>query len=105
MTFQAMTSSEKPNVGKKAVHSVKLTLEELFHGCLKKVHFQRRRIGAGDTMEVELRELTIDVKPGLPEGTCFVFEGYGPCHVPDSCLSISAHRFERFASYMVRQDC
>ena len=75
MTFQTMTANSKPTPGKKQVHAVQLTLEEVFFGCLKRVSFQRRRIAASGDMEVEVREVTIDVKPGAPEGTCFVFEG------------------------------
>ncbi len=56
-------------------YSVELTLEEIFHGCLKKVTHKRKvMLENGEYME-ELRTLTIDVKPGLPSGTRFVFEG------------------------------
>ena len=100
MSFQAMTANNKPSLGKKQVHPVKLTLEEVYFGCLKRVTFQRRKIGATGDMEVEHREVTIDVKPGSPEGTCFVFEGYvhafaGPCcNLPSSraCIAEAAVR-------------
>ena len=73
--FQSLKANDKLKAGKKQVHALPLTLEEVYHGCLKKVHFQRRRVGAANELEAEERELTVDVKPGLPDGTCFVFEG------------------------------
>eukprot|EP00892_Ulva_mutabilis_P004775 jgi/Ulvmu1/266/UM001_0270.1 len=75
--FQIMTSQKKLNEGKMQVHPVKLTLEEVYHGCLKKVTFQRRKLLLDETVETEDRQLAIDVKPGLPDGTRFVFEGEG----------------------------
>ena len=74
-TFQSMTATNEPKQGKMQTHPVELTLEEVYHGCLKKVTYQRRRITVDDRMEVENRVLTIDIKPGLPEDTRFVFEG------------------------------
>jgi hypothetical protein len=58
-----------------AQYTVELTLEEIYHGCLKKVTHKRKVLqDNGDYFE-EARTLTIDVKPGLPSGTRFVFEG------------------------------
>lgn len=76
--FKQQTDVHPSKEGKKKVHPLQLTLEEVYYGCLKKVSFQRRRITPQDTMETEQRQLTIDVKPGLPEGTRFVFEGCAP---------------------------
>lgn len=39
-------------------------------------HTRKTLTDAGDVLE-EQRTLTIDVQPGLPDGTCFVFEGEG----------------------------
>lgn len=78
--FQALTTSKKANAGKTQVHPVKLTLEELYHGCLKKVVFQRKRLLPDETVETEDRELVIDIRPGLPDGTRFVFEGSAQLH-------------------------
>jgi hypothetical protein len=76
MTFQAVAGTAKEKCGKKLVHTVLVTLEEVLHGCLKKVKFQRRRLTPAGNMELEDRELTIGIEPGLPDGTRFVFEGY-----------------------------
>jgi DnaJ homolog subfamily B member 13 len=76
--FQALTTSKKANSGKKQVHPVKLSLEELYNGCLKKVVFQRKKMLADDSVETEDRELVIDIRPGLPDGTRFVFDGSAP---------------------------
>lgn len=56
-------------------YTVELTLEEIYFGCLKKVTHKRKvLLDNGEYLE-EPRTLTIDVKPGLPSGTRFVFEG------------------------------
>lgn len=54
-----------------------LSLEEVFHGCIKQVaHVRKTLLENGEVLE-EPRTLSIDIKPGLPDGTCFVFEGEG----------------------------
>ena len=89
--FQVMTTSKKAKEGKTQVHPVKLTLEELYHGCLKKVVFQRKKLIADDNVATEERELVIDVRPGLPDGTRFVFEGSVPsCTTPHILPGISS---------------
>ncbi|MEW5299466.1 MAG: hypothetical protein WDW36_002481 [Sanguina aurantia] len=75
--FEAMTTMERPKVGKNKVYAVELTLEEIFHGCLKKLQHRRKVLHADGEYSEEIRTLTIDVKPGLPTGTRFVFEGEG----------------------------
>jgi len=75
--FEALSTTEAPKLGKSKVHLVELTLEEIFHGCLKKVTHKRKvLLESGEYIE-EPRSLVIDVKPGLPSGTRFVFEGEG----------------------------
>lgn len=54
---------------------MELTLEEVFHGCLKKVSHKRKILNDDGSYEEEQRTLTIDIKPGLPSGTRFLFEG------------------------------
>lgn len=76
--FEIMTTHKKLNEGKMHVHPVKLTLEEVYHGCLKKVTFQRRKVLLDESVESEDRQLVLDIKPGLPDGTRFVFEGFAP---------------------------
>jgi len=61
------------------VKTLELTLEEVFFGCMKKVKVLRRvmsEMGDGTT-ELKEKILTVDIKPGLPEGTEFAFEGVG----------------------------
>lgn len=75
--FQALSTTEALKPGKSKVYPVELTLEEIFHGCLKKVSHKRKvLLESGEYIE-EGRSLVIDVKPGLPSGTRFVFEGEG----------------------------
>ena len=57
-------------------YTVDLTLEEIYHGCLKKVSHKRKILLESGEFTEEQRFLTIDVKPGLPSGTRFVFEGW-----------------------------
>lgn len=75
--FEEMTLVPQPKPGKQKVHEVLLTLEELFHGCIKKVRHSRKAMKESGAVEEHLIELTIDVKPGTPEGTRFVFDGMG----------------------------
>ena len=75
--FESMSTTEAPKLGKSRVYPVELSLEEIFHGCLKKVNHKRKvLLETGEYLE-EARSLVIDVKPGLPSGTRFVFEGEG----------------------------
>lgn len=86
--FQVMTTSKKAKEGKTQAHPVKLTLEELYHGCLKKVVFLRKKLDTDGSVETEERELVIDVRPGLPDGTRFVFEGFvSSCKAAMSCTA------------------
>ncbi|GAX80192.1 hypothetical protein CEUSTIGMA_g7630.t1 [Chlamydomonas eustigma] len=75
--FEAMTMAEQPKMGKNKVYTVELTLEEIYHGCLKKVSHKRKVLLENGEYTEENRFLTIDVKPGLPTGTRFVFEREG----------------------------
>lgn len=90
--FEVMTSQKKLNEGKMHVHPIKLTLEEIFHGCLKKVTFQRRKLLPDGHVETEDRHLVIDVKSGLPDGTRFVFEGCGYLFDSSCQANIAASR-------------
>ena len=42
-------------------HSLLLTLEEMYHGCVKKVTHERQVVKADGTSATEQRELSIDV--------------------------------------------
>ena len=56
-------------------HDVELTLEEIYHGCSKKVTHTRKTLYDSGRIQEDERTLVIDAKPGLPDGTRFVFEG------------------------------
>ncbi|GMH42950.1 hypothetical protein BSKO_10872 [Bryopsis sp. KO-2023] len=109
--FQEMTTHEKPKKGKKRTYDVVLSLEEIYHGCTKKVtHVRKTTDALGVVVESEERELTIDVKPGLPDGTIFVFEGEGhvsPNTIPGPVVFVlksEKHpRFSRSASDLVHK--
>ena len=57
-------------------YDVEATLEEIYHGCLKKITHVRKVVDEEGRTKSESHELTIDVHPGLPDGTLFVFEGF-----------------------------
>jgi DnaJ C terminal domain len=76
MSFQAAAAGKKGPIGKHLVLDVMLSLEEVASGCLKQVAYQRKRICDGE-MLMEEREVTIEFKPGMMDGTTFVFEGCG----------------------------
>ncbi|XP_028451544.1 dnaJ homolog subfamily B member 13 [Perca flavescens] len=63
-----------------------LSLDDLFHGCTKKIKISRRVMNEdGFTSGIKDKILTIDVKPGWKEGTRIIFpkEGdQGPNNIP-----------------------
>ncbi|VBB18771.1 hypothetical protein YASMINEVIRUS_1303 [Yasminevirus sp. GU-2018] len=58
---------------------LKLTLEELFKGCTKKMKITREVFIGGQTKK-ETETLTIDVAPGWKEGTKITFNNKGDVH-------------------------
>lgn len=69
-----------------------LTLEEIFHGCVKKMKISRRVMNDdGHTSSIRDKILTIDVKPGWRPGTRVTFakEGdQGPNNVPSDIVFV-----------------
>ncbi|XP_042354818.1 dnaJ homolog subfamily B member 13 [Plectropomus leopardus] len=69
-----------------------LSLDDLFHGCTKKIKISRRVMNEdGYTSSIRDKLLTIDVKPGWKEGTRIVFpkEGdQGPNNIPADIVFI-----------------
>ncbi|XP_053187726.1 dnaJ homolog subfamily B member 13 [Scomber japonicus] len=69
-----------------------LSLDDLFHGCMKKIKISRRVMNDdGFTSSIRDKILTIDVKPGWKEGTRIIFskEGdQGPNSIPADIVFI-----------------
>ncbi|XP_037544011.1 dnaJ homolog subfamily B member 13 [Nematolebias whitei] len=69
-----------------------LSLEDLFHGCTKKIKISRRVMDEdGHTSSIKDKILTIEVKPGWTEGTRIIFskEGdQGPNCIPADIVLI-----------------
>ncbi|XP_026799653.3 dnaJ homolog subfamily B member 13 isoform X2 [Pangasianodon hypophthalmus] len=69
-----------------------LALEDLFHGCTKKIKISRRVMNDdGQTSSIKDKILTITVKPGWKEGTRITFpkEGdQGPNNIPADIIFI-----------------
>ncbi|XP_059207505.1 dnaJ homolog subfamily B member 13 [Centropristis striata] len=69
-----------------------LSLDDLFHGCTKKIKISRRVMNDdGYTSSIKDKILTIDVKPGWKEGTRVIFpkEGdQGPNSIPADIVFI-----------------
>ncbi|KAM4544715.1 dnaJ homolog subfamily B member 13 [Odontesthes bonariensis] len=69
-----------------------LSLDDLFHGCTKKIKISRRVMNDdGHTSSIKDKILTIDVTPGWKEGTRIVFskEGdQGPNSIPADIVFI-----------------
>lgn len=55
--------------------SLQVPLEEVYRGTVKVVNHTRRIAGESGEVAVEQRSLTVEVKPGLVDGTRFVFQG------------------------------
>ncbi|XP_041807618.1 dnaJ homolog subfamily B member 13 [Chelmon rostratus] len=69
-----------------------LSLNDLFHGCTKKIKISRRVMNEdGHTSSIKDKILTIDVRPGWKEGTRIIFskEGdQGPNSIPADIVFI-----------------
>eukprot|EP00238_Polyblepharides_amylifera_P006964 CAMPEP_0196573820 /NCGR_PEP_ID=MMETSP1081-20130531/3655_1 /TAXON_ID=36882 /ORGANISM="Pyramimonas amylifera, Strain CCMP720" /LENGTH=339 /DNA_ID=CAMNT_0041891657 /DNA_START=311 /DNA_END=1330 /DNA_ORIENTATION=- len=76
-SFEAMTATPKLQVGKPKLGDVQVTLEEIYHGTIKKVQHQKKVLTADKKVETFDRNLTLDIKPGTPECTRFVFDKEG----------------------------
>lgn len=60
------------------VHELKVSLEEIFHGCTKRMRITRRRLNPdGRTMRTEDKILNIVIKRGWKEGTKITFPKEG----------------------------
>ncbi|XP_014861089.1 dnaJ homolog subfamily B member 4 isoform X2 [Poecilia latipinna] len=60
------------------IHELRVTLEEVFQGCTKKMKISRKRLNPdGRTMRTEDKILTIEIKRGWKEGTKITFPREG----------------------------
>lgn len=68
------------------VHELKLSLEEVFSGCTKKMKISRKRLNPdGRTVHSEDKILMVDIKRGWKEGTKITFPREGdetPSNIP-----------------------
>ncbi|KAM3864135.1 dnaJ homolog subfamily B member 1a [Diretmus argenteus] len=68
------------------VHELKVSLEEVFSGCTKKMKISRKRLNPdGCTVRNEDKILTVDIKRGWKEGTKITFPREGdetPTNIP-----------------------
>ncbi|XP_064194219.1 dnaJ homolog subfamily B member 4 [Anguilla rostrata] len=59
-------------------HELRVSLEEIFHGCTKRMKISRKRLNPdGRTMRTEDKILTIEIKRGWKEGTKITFPREG----------------------------
>ena len=70
--FTTQQQQDKP-----VEHVLELSLEDLYHGCTKKMKISRKVLGADGTTSNEDKILTIDVKPGWKAGTKITFPREG----------------------------
>lgn len=60
------------------IHELRVSLEEVFHGCTKKMKISRKRLNPdGRVMRNEDKILTIEIKRGWKEGTKITFPREG----------------------------
>lgn len=68
------------------IHELKVSLEEVFSGCTKKMKISRKRLNPdGCTVRTEDKILTVNIKPGWKEGTKITFPKEGdetPTNIP-----------------------
>ena len=72
--FSGFTTQQQD---KPVEHVLELSLEDLYHGCTKKMKISRKVLGADGTTSNEDKILTIDVKPGWKAGTKITFPREG----------------------------
>lgn len=75
--FEGLTTIPTAKEGKTKILPISVTFEEVYHGCLKKVKHLQKIVGENDIIDTREFELAIDVKPGSPNGTRYVFDGLG----------------------------
>ncbi|XP_075688997.1 dnaJ homolog subfamily B member 4 isoform X3 [Rhinoderma darwinii] len=60
------------------IHELRVSLEEIYHGCTKRMRISRKRINPdGRTARTEDKILTIEIKKGWKEGTKITFPKEG----------------------------
>lgn len=68
------------------IHELKVSLEDVFSGCTKKMKISRKRLNPdGCTVRTEDKILTVNIKPGWKEGTKITFPKEGdetPTNIP-----------------------
>ncbi|XP_027032341.1 dnaJ homolog subfamily B member 1a [Tachysurus fulvidraco] len=68
------------------IHELKVSLEEVFSGCTKKMKISRKRLNPdGRTVRTEDKILTVNIRPGWKEGTKITFPKEGdetPTNIP-----------------------
>ncbi|XP_057202134.1 dnaJ homolog subfamily B member 1a isoform X3 [Triplophysa rosa] len=84
------------------MHELKVSLEEVFSGCTKKMRISRKRLNLdGCTMRTEDKILTVDIKRGWKEGTKITFPKEGdetPTNIPADIVFVvkdKAHSYFR----------
>jgi len=58
-------------------HDLYVTLEEIYHGCVKKMKISRRVVQADGSSRKEDKVLQISIKPGWKSGTKVTFQKEG----------------------------
>lgn len=60
------------------IHELKVSLEEIYHGCTKRMRISRKRLNPdGRSVRTEDKILTIEIKRGWKEGTKITFPKEG----------------------------
>ena len=76
-------------------HDVSVSLEELYHGCTKKMKISRRVMSPEGTSSLQEKVLQVDVKPGWKSGTKVKFSEEGdqyPGRIPADVVFIIKER-------------
>ena len=75
MPFGGFSTQQSQQQDKPVEHVLELRLEDLYHGCTKKMKISRKVLGTDGVESNEEKILTIDIKPGWKAGTKITF----PC--------------------------
>jgi len=106
LSLEEMTTDPQPKPGKAKLGDVEATMEEVYHGCLKKFLHNKKILDEEGRISEDKVELCADIKPGTLEGTKYVFEGVGnilPLHEPGHAIyalkTLPHPRFKRGSGY------
>jgi len=77
---RALTGYEETTQDPTVIHYIEVGLEEIYHGCTKKMSVVREIFGADGTVESEQKTLIVEIEPGCEYDTRIIFPNASHIH-------------------------